>query len=106
MTTATDIFSLGQVIHLVGTSKLHAVGGGGDPMTEPVIQTRVGVVGVKLGKEPRYETQALIKAVKGCLQSDRASRPVAKEGSLLDDVALCREALKKMLAKKEADSSL
>ena len=102
MTTATDVFSLGQVIHLVGTSKLHAVGG--DPMTEPVIQTRVGVVGVKLGKEPRYETQALIKAVKGCLQSDRASRPVAKEGSLLDDVALCREALKKMLAKKEADS--
>jgi hypothetical protein len=100
MTAATDVFSLGQTIHLVGTSRHHATGM--DPDTEPAVRTGKGMVGVRLGKEPVYETQALIRAVKACLQPDPKKRPVAKEGpgSLLDDVAVCREALKKMLAKR------
>jgi serine/threonine protein kinase len=100
MTAATDVFSLGQTIHLVGTSRHHATGM--DPDTEPAVRTGKGMVGVRLGKEPVYETQALIRAVKACLQPDPKKRPVAKEGpgSLLDDVAVCREALRKMLAKK------
>jgi len=101
MTTATDIYSLGQVVHLIGTNRLHATGA--DPTTEPVERTRVGMVGVKLGIQPRYETEALTTAVQACLKPDRKSRPVAREGSLLDAVAVCREALREMLA-KEADS--
>jgi serine/threonine protein kinase len=101
MKTATDVFSLGQTIHLVSTSRHHAVGM--DPETEPAVRTGKGMVGVSLGTEPPYVTQALIKAVKACLQLDPKKRPVVREGqgSLLADVAVCREALKKMLANKK-----
>jgi hypothetical protein len=102
MTLAADVFSLGQTLHLVGTNRAHAVGA--DPTTEPVERTRNGMVGVKLGREPDLdETEALIKAVKSCSQPDPKSRPVIREGGLLDAVALCREALKKQLAKKNID---
>jgi serine/threonine protein kinase len=104
MTTATDVFSLGQTIHLVGTSRIHSVGM--DPETEPAARTKKGMVGVRLGMEPAYETQALIHVVKACLQPNPKKRPVVREGSLLDDVAVCREALKKILAKKETAGRL
>ena len=105
MTTATDVFSLGQTMHLVGTSRIHAVGM--DPETEPAVKTKKGMVGVRLGTDPVYETKALIHVVKACLQPDPKKRPVVREGGLLDDVATCREALKNMLlAKKETAGRL
>jgi serine/threonine protein kinase len=91
MTTATDVYSLGQVIHMVGTNRTHATGE--DPTTEPVVLTKRGMVGVRLGIRPTYWTAALTTAVQACLQPDSAARPVVKEGGLLDAVAVCRAAL-------------
>jgi serine/threonine protein kinase len=91
MTTATDVYSLGQVVHMVGTNRMHATGE--DPMTKPAVSTKRGMVGVKLGLRPTYETEALTTAVQACLQPDRTARPMVKEGGLLDAVAVCRAAL-------------
>jgi len=73
MTLATDYFSLGQTVHYLATNRKHVVGA--DPETLPVVDTEEGMIGVRLGSEPVYETVALIEAVKACLNPDSELRP-------------------------------
>ena len=103
MTTATDVYSLGQTIHRLGTNRLHVTGA--DPDTEPVESTDEGMVGVRLGREPLwYKSDALTNAVQWCLSVSADDRPEVTEEELLVDVAILRRELKKLLARKQPTS--
>lgn len=98
MTPASCVFSMGQVMHYLCTGRQHVVGA--NPDTLPVRDRENGMIGVKLGGRPGYDTTELEVAVRQCLQKDPSKRPATTEEGLLRTVAIFQTAL----AEKMRDS--
>lgn len=105
MTFASDLYSLGQTIHMLVRGRLHVVGA--DPYVSPVQavideqrRKSVGVDFTAQGK-PSYRTKGFTEAVQWCLQPDPAMRPKVMEGSLFGVLKIFRKSLEEMLQEGE-----
>lgn len=97
MTFATDVFSLGQTMHVVCKAMLHQIGG--DPHTKPVRRVMVGkrwqMIGVELDSSevPSYVTPEIEDSIKRCLAPNPAMRPTMGLNGMLQMVEVFRKAL-------------